>query len=453
MANVVAQLRDWLLEKRPFRTERLEKDAAYSSEVEDTLKALPTDIAQQLATLVNDLPSHPDDKAAICEALSEALSQWEENHSAANNSLTIIGSPVSAVARILTEGLADWLAEREISPVLLDWVERPIEPQDIRSKMGEIFEQGGPESEPKVAIIPNLSWCFLRTAEGLDGIDYLRDSLLSDRNQFWVLGSGQVGFQYLNCVLKLQAHCGKVVSLPDLSGKQLRDWLMPIIEKLNIRLDEDPIQERLQNLGEEHLESSSFSTLAALLEEIRTSLKSLFRDVKEDALLSSKEDNGDIGFEWQDYFERLADLSDGVSTVALQLFVKSIYYEEVKGEVKEKLIDTVEASDETIEDYVDLEPEPMHRIIAKLPKLPSLPKLEQSDLYILYSLLVHGDLTLEALAKSLGEERQLVNDSVQIMRGKGIVEQRKDTIKVNPMHYPRLKRRLASNNFIIDSPD
>ncbi|MGF1535704.1 MAG: MarR family transcriptional regulator [Elainellaceae cyanobacterium] len=453
MANVVSQLRDWLLEKRPFRMERLQKDAAYQSEVEDSLGALPDNLAQQLTHLVAELPSHPADKAAICEALSEAIARWKDAPSATNNSLTIIGSPVSAVARILTEGLTDWTDHNDLSLTLLDWVERPVAPEEIRSRLEEVLGQGNPEAEPKVAIIPNLSWCFLRTAEGLDGIDYLRDNLLSDASQFWVIGSGQVGFHYLNCVLKLQAHCGEIMQLPCLSGEQLRDWLMPIIKALNIRLDEDPIQERLQHLGEEHLESSSFSTLTALYEEITTSLKSLFRDVRDDALSSKAEDKGDMGFEWKDYFDRLADLAGGVSTVALQLFVKSIYYEKIEGETKQALIEEFEDKDKTLKDYVDFKPPPMHRVVAKLPKLPSLPNLDQSDLYILYSLLVHGDLTLTALAESLGEERQVVNDAVQMMRGTGIVEQQEDIVKVNPMHYPRLKRRLTSNNFIIDSPD
>ncbi|MEO0408743.1 MAG: helix-turn-helix domain-containing protein [Cyanobacteria bacterium P01_A01_bin.135] len=447
MANVVRQLRDWLLEKRPFRIKRMGKDADYSSEVGDVLESLPADLAEQLTTLVDELPSHPGDKAAVKEALSEAIARWQENPSGTNNSLVVIGSPVAAVARILTESLSPWVEDHDLPLQLLDWVNRPLDTQKIQSRLQDDL---APEEDngTSIAIIPDLSWCFLRTAEGLDGIDYLRDGLLSNPYQFWVIGSGQVGFRYLNCVLKLEAHCSQLLLLPRLSGEQLKDWLTPIIEALDVRLDEDSIQERLQTLGEEQLEASSLSTVSVLVEELWASIKSVFRGVKDDALKPLRPD-ASPGVEWKDYFERLADLSDGVSTVALQLFVKSIYYEEIDSELQRELLDAVESTEDSVEDYIDFEPPPPHRIIAKLPKLPRLPQLEQTDLYVLYSLLVHGSLTLTALAETLGEERQLVNDAVQIMRGKGIIEQQQNTVKVNPAHYPRLKRKLASNNFII----
>ncbi|MGB3613771.1 MAG: hypothetical protein WBA10_08260, partial [Elainellaceae cyanobacterium] len=292
MATIVGQLRNWLGQKRSFRTERLDKDAAKTSEVDETLAALPSEIAQGLMTLIDELPSHPSDKAAIQEALSPAVAQWRENPSATNNSLTIVGSPVSPVALILAGGLIEWVDDNDLSSSLLDWVERPANPKDIRSKLQESLGQGSSESELAVAIIPNLSWCFLRTAEGLDGIDYLRDSLLSDRRRFWIIGSGQVGFQYLNCVLKLQAHCGKVMQLPRLSSEELKAWLMPVIDALNIRLDEDSIQERLQQFGVDHLESSSLGTLTDFIEELRASLKASLRGVKDDVLSSVSEDSG-----------------------------------------------------------------------------------------------------------------------------------------------------------------
>ncbi len=456
MANIVEQLKHWLLKKRPFRTKRLEKDSAYPSKVGESLSKLPDEVSHKLTTLLEELPSHPHNKTATREALLPAITRWRDDPDAANNSLTVLGSPVAAVARLLTDSLIDWAAENDMAINLLDWTERPGAPHKIQSKMQEALQKAdsASESELGIAIIPNLGWCFLRTAEGLDGIDYLRDCLLSDRSQFWIIGSGQVGFQYLNSVLKLQAHCGEVIELPSLSGEELQNWLMPIIEALSIQLDEDSIQERLQDLSQERTELP-FNKAAALFEELGSSLKSLFRDVKEEALsldLVKKEDSLSDS-QWEGYFSRLSDLSDGVSEIALQLFVKSIYYEKLEGESKEKLVETVAASDDKIEDYVNLEPAPMHRIIAKLPKLPNLPKLEQSDLYILYSLLVHDDLTLTALAESLGEERQLVNDSVQVLRQKGVVEQRGNVIKTNPTHYPRLKRQLASNNFVINLSD
>ena len=55
--------------------------------------------------------------------------------------------------------------------------------------------------------------------------------------------------------------------------------------------------------------------------------------------------------------------------------------------------------------------------------------------------------------KVWGEERQIVNDQVQILRKTGVIEQEGPVVKVNPIHYPRLQTKLASNNFIIKIAD
>ncbi|MEL6440637.1 MAG: hypothetical protein AAFQ80_15450 [Cyanobacteria bacterium J06621_8] len=87
--------------------------------------------------------------------------------------------------------------------------------------------------------------------------------------------------------------------------------------------------------------------------------------------------------------------------------------------------------------------------IAQTPGLPNLPDLEPADQYLLYSLLMHGDLTNAALAKSLGDLESLVHARVQVLRHEGIIEQRENILKINPIYYPRIKSELAANNFII----
>ncbi|MGF1523257.1 MAG: hypothetical protein ACFBSF_13155 [Leptolyngbyaceae cyanobacterium] len=451
MANVVTQLRDRLLQKRPFRMDRMEKDAAYPSEVEESLAELPADIAQQLIQLVRDLPSHPCDQSAILEALHPEIARWQENPNVANNSLTILSSPVAAVARVLAESLEDWATQNALTITLLGWTERPMDPDRIQEKMRAVLEPSDSEGDcRRVVIIPNLNWCFLRSAEGLDGIDYLRDELLSDCNRFWIIGGGQVSWQYLNSILKLQAHCGEVVELPELSGKQLQNWLMPVIEHLNIQLDKSSIQKRLQELSEENSQSF-FERLTAQFEEVKNSLKSLFRDVKEEALsLSSTATDSNSKSQWENYFERLSDLSDGVSNVALQLFIKSISYKTTQTPSETKQAATGQDIQKSVEDCTGPKSSSKGHLVAKTPQLPTLPELAQSDLYILFSLLVHGDVTLTALADSLGEERQVINDSIQVLRTMSLVEQQGYIFKINPIHYPRLKRHLASNNFIVD---
>ena len=89
-------------------------------------------------------------------------------------------------------------------------------------------------------------------------------------------------------------------------------------------------------------------------------------------------------------------------------------------------------------------------LIAQTPKLPKLPTLESVDRYLLYSLLLHGDLTLSTLAASLGDEEAEVQARVQVLRQQGVIEQRNRVLKINPIYYLQLKRELAANNFIIN---
>ena len=311
------------------------------------------------------------------------------------------------------------------------------------------------QREKSIAVIPNLSWCFLRSAEGLDGIDYLRDSLLSDRTQFWVIGSGQVAWQYLNSILKLQAYGGDVVELSHLSGEQLQDWLTPIIDQLNLQFDNLSIQKRLQTAGEENSQSS-FEALTAVFAEAGASLKSLLRGVLKGRFAPRAKAATDSNHQnlQEEYFERLSDLSEGVSTTALQLFIKSIHHEEVSAEeFADEDQDDEDQDIETIGTILDAKPPSVHHLVARLPRLPNLPELEQNDLYITYSLLIHGDLTLSALAESLGEDQQTINNSVQLLRKAGLLEKQGEVIKVNPLHYPRLKKQLASENFIVKVAD
>ena len=78
-----------------------------------------------------------------------------------------------------------------------------------------------------------------------------------------------------------------------------------------------------------------------------------------------------------------------------------------------------------------------------------LPTLESADQYILYALLLQDDLTISALAESLGDVEWEVLARVQILCRQGVIEKQDEIIKINPTYYPKLKQYLASNNFVI----
>ncbi len=394
--------KSWLADSRNFIFSRYTKDSEETQEPEKSLIELPPEVQKKLVEDTENLPSNPADQKAIVDALDEAFERWQANPNNSNNSIVILSSPVAAVSRILSETLEDWTKQKQIPMKLLPMKARPIAAEKIKSKLEHYLKQQQPENDdpqeqqPEVIVIPNLSWCFLRSLEGLEGIEYLQ-SLLCDgsENRFWIIGGGQVGWEYLNSVCNLEAYCGKTMTLPKIESEEFQEWLEPIIEDLDITFDKPGIDKQL-------LEGDK----------------------------SNK----------TNYFNRLADISEGISTVAVQAFLKSIHYQEI----------------DEVEDFLkDIETDVEHKlsekiVVAQIPHLPDLPDLELADQYLLYSLLLHGDITISALAESLGDERSQVQNRVLVLRHQGVVEQQEKVIKINPIYYPKIKRELAQNNFVIN---
>ena len=407
-AKMFKRFTSWLKSRRHFIFSWYTKDSQETQEPERSLAELPKEVREKLIDEVENLPINPADTEAILSILDEAFALWHEDPSNANNSVVILSSPVTPVSRILSETLPEWAKQKQVSIKLLPFTSRPEAIASTKSKLEHYIKR---KSTPnysetqklEVVVIPNLSWCFLRSLDGLEGIDYLR-SLLGDgceitgrsalagkspitptKNRFWIIGSNQVCWEYLNLVYNLEAYCGRADCLPAISAEKLQEWLTPIIDKLEITFDEPRIDKQL---------------------------------------LEGDKDNRDH------YFDILGDISQGVSIVAVQGFLKSIHCEEVDRE------------DET-------QPQP-GILVAKTPRLGKLPALESADHYLLYSLLLHEDLTLSALAESLGDDEAEVQARVQVLRQQGVIEQQDRVLKVNPIYYPQLKRELEVNNFIIN---
>lgn len=480
MADSISQFRQWLIKRRYFRVAWFAKDQQILPEPEEALAALPQAIADDIIAETDKLPIPPQYETAIVEQLDKRISKWKEHPSMVPNSIVILGHPISSISRIMVGSIEKYNSNQggNLPVNLLDWVERPPKTKSIASqiknKLGKSEDtdadaddykdgSGVDESEMtalNLAVIPNLSWCFLRSVEGLEGIDYLQDTLLRDRSQFWVVGSGQVGWDYLNSTLKLNAYCGSVMPLPALTGRDIQDWLTPLIERFEITFSDAAIHKRI-NQSKDLLAEAKVSiehpveAISDISQEVSATVQASLRAIKEEVL--SEEDTEPENSALRDYFNRLADISDGVAIVALQVFIKSLRYkilEEEKTGKPDVFSDIPPHLDEDGEE--DQTPRPEIKddraLVAVMPKLPSLPELDQSDMYLLYSLMLHGDLTIVAVAESLGDAPQIVNNQVQFLRKAGIIEQRGEVIKVNPIHYPKLRRELAGNNFIIEVP-
>ena len=481
MSSKIRSFRKWLIGQRYFRVAWFAKDEQILPDPEEALANLPKAIADNIVAETDHLPVPSHYEAAVVEVLKQTISQWKKRPSMVPNSIVVLGHPISSISRILLSSIEKYNNEEEIDDQalevnLLDWVERPPKTnsiaKQIKQKLGrpehediDDYKDGSDISKEdmsalNLAIIPNLGWCFLRSVEGLEGIDYLQDTLLRDRSQFWIIGSGQVGWDYLNSTLKLNAYCGSVIELPALTGEQIQDWLTPLVEKFEIAFSDAAIHKRMeqaQSLLSEAKESIEHpaAAISDLTQEVSATVHASIRTLKNEVF--STEDTDEDTTARRDYFDRLADISDGVAIVTLQLFIKSLRYKVVEEERAEKpdvfgdippRLDSDGKEDKTLRPEIKGD----RRLVAVTPKLPPLPELSQSDMYLLYSLMMHGDLTIVAVAESLGDAPQIANNRVQFLRKAGIIEQRGEVVKVNPIHYPKLRRELARNNFIIEVP-
>ncbi len=470
MVSEASKFKSWLLSKRFFRVGWFAKSAQITPESDDSLATLPDDIFNELRDAVNALPVHPLETQAVLDPIESAIAQWLEAPNSTNNSIAILAQPVSPISRIIGETLSQLVVKEkyELNIEILDWIARPLDSTTIQDKikkqLGSIepdcaapdrFEKDYSKTD-QITIIPNLCWCFLRSAQGLDGIDYLQDTAMNDPSQFIVLGCGRIGWEYLESTLQLHAYCDRTVSIPELTGEQIQEWLEPVVKQFDVYFSDAALHKRLGDLNQLegiHLSiNKPIEALSEITQEAAATAKSSLRSVKE-TFDDEDHSKAEGASPKREYFDRLADISGGVSIIALQLFMKSLCYREVAEQPPED--DKATKRDTQTKPFqIDrsAEPQKSDRIVAQLPKLPPLPDLSQSDLYLLYSLMLHGDLTIGSLAESLGDAPQIVNNQVQILRKQGIIEQRNGMIKANPIHYPRLRRELANNNFIIETP-
>ena len=388
MATILRRLKTWIFESRSFVFSWYTKDRNQLQEPTKSLVELPPLIREKLIAATNNLADNPADTEAIRSCIDEAFEKWRNCPQTAENSIVILTSPVMVVSRIIITILENWTEEKQVSVNVLPWNKRPADADSIRSKLQQYLEHEVKVTAnelPEVMVIPNLNWCFLRSMDGLDGIDYLQKMLLHDSDRFWIIATGEVTWDYLNSISDLEADCGRVAPLPKLDRDSLREWLKPILKELNITFADPRLESQILE-GDKDEETT--------------------------------------------YFEDLTSVSRGISVIALQAFLASIVYEPPDEDNQQQAV-----------------------IQAQSPELPNLPDLESAHHYLLYFLLLHGDITLSALAHSIGDSESKVRKRIKFLRNQGLVEEQGEILKINPIYYPKLKQELVNNNFVIKEFD
>ena len=376
---------------------------------ETPLLDLPEGVQSQLQQTLASLPSPLPYSEAIREALAEAIAVWRQQ-SEGNNVLVVLGSPIEPLGRIVEQALSDWPALDARSLRILRWSGIPTNPEafveglrkDIRKQLkGDTeahetvplrFSADGVQldAEPRqqaAIVLPELTQCFVRCIEGLEGVLYLRKEILKDSDRFWIVGCNHWAWEYLSYVCQINAYFDRTVALPELTGSDLFAWFAPVRQQLV-----------------ELLPGRAVPSTGAQRE----------------------------------YFEGLGGAASGLSAVAAQMWLRSL-----------RLTEPPDSSQALSNETTEERREAGQRLTVSRAGTMKLPSLDADDRHLLYSLLLHNGLQFRHLALSLGDEESRVQARVKELQREGLVMQQGRNLYVRPEFYPGLRSNLLGNNFLV----
>lgn len=356
-----------------------------------SLVELPDALQQLQLQAIRQLPLPAPYLREIDQSCLAALEKWRSQ--GGPNCLVVLTEPVDDTAVILRTVIHQLnLKGQPCHDALVDWLQRPeVHESQLQQTIETALEAlPGLETDSPVVAIPALEWCFLRAVEGIEAVEWLLQSLLADRQRFWLIGCNRWSWHYLNRTCSIGACCPQPLSLPQLSPADLKQWL----GKLDCQ-----ICFWVQSPGDP--ESSAADDLAAPWESVAE----------------------------QTYFEALARNAFGNAAVAGRLWVRSQHIP-----AEEKPLEGSSAAEE---------------IYWMPPMTPTARDITTADRHLLFSLLLHGSLSLSHLATSLAAEPAQVQAQGHRLHQQKLVEIIGEQMAVNPAFYPGLRSNLKQNNFYI----
>ncbi|MGF1491206.1 MAG: hypothetical protein ACFBSC_01885 [Microcoleaceae cyanobacterium] len=402
--ELIRKSRNWL----PIDQSRLESTAT-DIEVRlteaDFILLSPAAIAE-IQSRLERLLTPTTYRQKIQSALSTALSQWLDQKESQKNSLVIRYNPIEKVEKIFHEAVTAWIPSHSIHTQFLQWPGRLSDDSALQPMLEEQIESIQSSiadiSESAIIVVPNLSLLFLRCVEGFAGIEYLQNQISQDQSKFWLIGCNEWLWQYLDHVCSLAIYSEQTEFLSGLDSFVLIEWLDHVCELVDFEFD---------------TKSKSSS------------------DSKED-----EDDSEDwISKAERKYFDGLTSISAGYSSIAARLWLYSLHLSQPRKKSEDK-----EAEQQYLEEI-----ESDKKLLTLRAKLPELPSLTKDDNFLLYSLCLHERMSLSNLAISLGESDYQIKSQVQVLLRNHLIEGNYDSLQLNPAHYPRLRRNLKDNHFLV----
>lgn len=357
----------------------------------ESSEKLPLDVAESLKQAIADLPAPPAHHKAVKTTALEAIARWQENPEAPN-SLVILGSPLDEMSRLFRESLETWESETGLHVRSFNSQMSPHDYAAIESNFeaelgeGEGFSSENPELEAR------------------------QETMVIPRLDWY----------FLRCIGGLEA----IEFLRDaIYNDPSRFWLIGCNQLAWTYLD------YVAQISAYFQKTQRLPRLSG--EELQQWLQPVIQELNFD--LNGNPDKNERAKLQEQYFEQLAGVSQGIVPVAANLWLRSLYLESPPN------------------DYADEDSHPtVLQVRQRKPKLPDLPELLPEDRYLLYSLLLHGGMSLSHLALSLGETESKVQARVHSLWLNDAIERERDFLWIEPAHYLRIRSLLEQNNFLIE---
>ncbi|MBE9042349.1 hypothetical protein IQ235_16370 [Oscillatoriales cyanobacterium LEGE 11467] len=336
LGSLLDRLKNWFPRTGAEIEAKASKLEAQLTQTNKHFQPLSREKRQSLREKIETLPSPESHRAAVKSALEAALARWKVDRDT-TNSVVILASPIEPLDRIWEDTLETWEGKTDYQVRVLQPDSRPQDCTQIADQLREQLAatDESDDGRPEILVIPHLEWYFLRTVEGLDGIECLQQLMVENSHRFWAIGCNSWAWQYLDYVCQSSAYCDRTLCLPELEPIEIKDWLASI------------------NDGIEFCDNSSSD-------------------------LDDPEDWDVLQENWQSraelvYFDKLQKTASGLGRVAIQLWLASLC-------VKTGSSDD---SDEESTDTVSEEASPQAR--RERIDLPDRPALTLADRHLVYS--------------------------------------------------------------------
>lgn len=200
--------------------------------IAESSQDLPSEVATSVQSALQQLSNPAPYLNLITSSLQQGLERWQNDP--VENSLLILNSPVESCHPLLNEVLQNNSPDL---PILHLVTERLENYREISHHLATLIEKDN--EIPRLIVIPNLTDCFLRCMGGLEGIIYLRDLVVRDSSDFWLIGCNAWTWQYLDYICHIQACFEQTVILPGLDKDEMMEWLQPAMEAVQLCIDAD----------------------------------------------------------------------------------------------------------------------------------------------------------------------------------------------------------------------